>query len=273
MYKSTPFKNIISRLLFISALLFLFTSLDLEAKTINGRVIDLYSSKGIPYVFVEVETPDNGNRSVKLSDSLGNFSFDNFRYDKFIISTTRFGYVDITVGPFNLSNRDSLRVTIQLEPAPIELEEVEITADYLDLLLDRRGFYKRKEIGRGKYYTRDDFKYRFFPDAADMLQMIPGIGVKEMLPGTEDISSEGDGVKVFAYRNRRGLNQVPPMSIFLDGAPVNADYLLMLNPDDISALEVYKSWLTTPAEFSQTGTAGAILIWTGDNFSILNRNK
>jgi Carboxypeptidase regulatory-like domain/TonB-dependent Receptor Plug Domain len=113
------------------------------------------------------------------------------------------------------------------------------------------GFDDRAKRGLGTFLDRDEIEKRQSVLTTDLFRTIPGLNVG--FDGTNYVvqSSRGAGCQV---------------QWWLDGAPFDNsqnDLDQMIRPDDIEAVEVYKSPSEVPVQFQGTnGSCGTILVWT-----------
>jgi hypothetical protein len=113
------------------------------------------------------------------------------------------------------------------------------------------GFDDRAKRGLGTFLTRDEIEKRQSVLTTDLFRTIPGLTVG--FDGSNYVvqSSRGTGCQVQWY---------------LDGSPFDNsqnDLDQMLRPDDIEAVEVYKSPSEVPVQFQgHNGSCGTILVWT-----------
>jgi hypothetical protein len=116
---------------------------------------------------------------------------------------------------------------------------------------DIPGFDERAKRGLGTFLNRDQIESRQPVLTTDLFRTVPGLSVGFDGSNFVVTSSRGGGCQVQWY---------------LDGAPFdNSDNSLdqMLRPDDIEAVEVYKSPSEVPVQFQgQNGSCGTILLWT-----------
>jgi hypothetical protein len=116
---------------------------------------------------------------------------------------------------------------------------------------DIPGFDARAKRGLGTFLNHDEIEKRQSVLTTDLFRTIPGLTVG--FDGTNYVvqSARGSGCQVQWY---------------LDGSPFdNSDNSLdqMIRPDDIEAVEVYKSPSEVPVQFQgQNGSCGTILVWT-----------
>ena len=255
--------NLYSFLQFINILSFImlmFICNSLYAQVVRGRLIDTETNEPVKEVLVYLMPSKDKIAGIQVSDSLGYFYFNNVSYHSFYIKTDRLGYNDIIFGKLIMPQNDTLSIIFKMVPVPIVLKEVPVVADKPDFdyspRLESVGFYRRKEMDWGKFYTREDFKYRNPVSTTDLFRGMPGI-----------IVSNGN---IFSTRPG-GLWGKIPMRIYVDGALLLIDPTLpysnldsTIPPQVITAVEVYRSSTTAPAQYSSPyNTSGVILIWTG----------
>ena len=109
------------------------------------------------------------------------------------------------------------------------------------------GFYQRKALGHGTFLGPEDLAKRPVARTADLLRMIPGMQVSTRTSSASPVTSRhctGIGYFVDGLR-ARGFN------------PIDT-----INPDDLLAIEVYKSPAQIPAQFQEKELCAAILVWT-----------
>jgi hypothetical protein len=116
---------------------------------------------------------------------------------------------------------------------------------------DIPGFDDRAKRGLGTFLNREQIEQRQSVLTTDLFRTIPGLTVG--FDGTNYVvqSSRGTGCQVQWY---------------LDGSPYDNsqnDLDQFLRPDDIEAVEVYKSPSEVPVQYQgRNGSCGTILVWT-----------
>jgi hypothetical protein len=118
----------------------------------------------------------------------------------------------------------------------------------------RVGYYNRRELGIGHFYTREDLERRNPAFLTDMFRMVPGARVEP---------SRGLIRNMVRFRGCR----VPPL-VWLDGTPLGAGEfdLDALSPRSIEAMEIYSGTATVPTQFmssrSIASACGTIVVWS-----------
>jgi len=115
------------------------------------------------------------------------------------------------------------------------------------------GFDQRAKRGMGTFITEDDIEKRQPILLTDVFRTVPGLNV----------AFDGNN---YTVQSARSGNINCPMQWYLDGSPYdNSDNGIdqMLRPDDIAAVEVYKSASEVPVQYQgQNASCGTILVWT-----------
>jgi hypothetical protein len=249
-----------TKIVFKQLLLVVITSLlfitSISAKEIKGIIVDYSTMKPIDKAVVML-LHQNKIYSMVATDSMGVFSFGNIELDRFYVKAKRIGYAEALTGPLRIPNSDTLKLIIKLEAQEITLDEVVIREKFTEEWLEKEGYYKRKDIGMGKFLKVSDIKGRTFGNISQILQTIPGLVVK---PTTNNIKNGQFGPQIFSNRSLAiGGGQV---TVYVDGIPLDEAGLIdIFNPNDIAAFEFYPSSSTAPAKYSLKA-GGVLLIWT-----------
>lgn len=119
--------------------------------------------------------------------------------------------------------------------------------------VDIPGFEDRAKRGFGTFLTREDIEKQQSILLTDVFRTIPGLTV----------AFDGSNYVVQSARSAGTGCQV---QWYLDGSPFdnsNNDIDQMLRPDDIEAIEVYKSASEVPVQFQgSNASCGTIVVWT-----------
>lgn len=119
--------------------------------------------------------------------------------------------------------------------------------------IDIPGFESRQKRGFGTFLTRDDIEKQQPILLTDVFRTIPGLTV-------------GFDGSNYVVQSSRSAGTGCAVQWYLDGSPFDNsqnDLDQMLRPDDIEAIEVYKSASEVPMQFQGTSAScGTILIWT-----------
>ncbi len=169
-----------------------------------------------------------------------------------LVLVRRVGYTPLfrTFWVEEVNARRSLSGVMRQEA--VDLPAVVVEADRVIFSYGRmREFWRRRERGVGRFFTRNDIERRNPIRVTDMLRTIAGISVSRVGLTTRILSRR--------YGGRCGP------SIWIDGMQLfDSDLDVLVHPQDVEAIEVYRGFAETPPQFSGgfDDRCGAIVIWT-----------
>ncbi len=148
-------------------------------------------------------------------------------------------------------------VTLVLPPDPDRTtggrEAVDLLRDPVNTrVLQRRGFYQRRETQTGAFLTGAELSDRGVRQLSDAMGLVSGIRVDR----TQGLA------RVISERRREC-----PLALFLDGVEARSlgSQIDAVPFDDIAGIEVYRGVSEVPSEFFRNragGDCGVILLWT-----------
>ena len=194
-----------------------------------------------------------GTPLVVESDDSGRFELAKVRPGMLALRFRRLGFQPDTVELLVLAGR-TIPLDITLSRAMVTLSPVVITGR-AELTGWRAGFYQRRDVGAGHFFTREDIDRRNPSQMSDMFRMIPGVTVQ---PSMGMIRNQ------LRFRGNRGC---APLT-WLDGSPLASGEFDIdnLSPRSIEAFEVYTGSIVPPRFSVAPGigprTCGAIVIWS-----------
>jgi outer membrane receptor for ferrienterochelin and colicin len=207
------------------------------------------------------------------------------------VQIQRVGYRMVRDGPLALIAGEEREAIYRLAAVAVELEAIEVEAQRVagKAMLARVGFYDRQKSDFGRFITRERIEERRARRFTDLLRAIPGVRINPV----------GGGLGRSAVQLRGSMQSyggVCEPRVFIDGTivirgdsrprprrePAREDNLAteveraeferdeiaiddVVMPDDIEAIEVYRSAAQTPARFggaSLETQCGVIVIWT-----------
>lgn len=171
----------------------------------------------------------------------------------------------------------ALREQVVLEPDPVALAPVAVSAARGRRALESRGFYSRRQASSGVFMDRDDIERigHGRSTVSTVLRSMQGVRLR--------IAPHGRGFIVTSGRTPQiGLTQATLhcfSRVIVDGVPIQPEFIANNHPpaviidrvvslDEIEAMEWYRGAAQTPAEFNQTGSresgsdCGTLVIWT-----------
>jgi len=200
---------------------------------INGEVVGLTRSDGLLRL------------DLAVSDGQQNW-----------ISIRRIGYSPYQDVFAVLGSDSAIQVNARLEPLAVELAEIVVSAQHTMYVPARlTGFYRRRSIGSGYFFTQDQIDSSGAVETTQLLRRIPGVQVSEVGLGGKRV------------RSLRGGQRCGDMLFYLDGVRVNPsrqqeiDY--MTDPRRLAGIEVFTGSAQIPIEYNPTGAScGVVLLWT-----------
>lgn len=120
---------------------------------------------------------------------------------------------------------------------------------------DIPGFNQRRRSGLGYYMDADQLAKQGAITTSDLFRTVPGVQVV------------WDGQEYVVQVTRNATTGSCPVQWYIDGSPflsMGDDIDQIVQPQDIAAIEVYKSSAETPMQFQQAGgnPCGTIVVWT-----------
>lgn len=264
------------RILLTTATLVVLTTRTLTSQVLEGIVVDDLTTGPLAGALVVLLDSAGGEAMRSITDTTGAFAFDLARPGRFSLWTSQFGYEQVfspllAVGPATVS------VEIRMSPSPAELEAIEVTAEAQYRALEAVGFYRRQEVGIGRFVTAREIEVQRPTKVSDALRTQPsvpairdaggdgGTGTVITFPGLMSGFGDGDlrpclptlvldGVKVRGSGPLPGAHADVPRPVRLDG---------LVHPSEIAAIELYPTASGVPPRFGgMDAGCGVILVWT-----------
>ena len=185
------------------------------------------------------------------TSSTGTFALSGLPAGTYSAEVRAIGYAPKRV-PVNLSGARTVAVTIPLDERVQMIQGVVVNAERTKLEKDYTGFLDRAKHGMGHYITEAQLADRHAIQFTDVLRMTPGMNV---VP---------NGSMGYAVQGRGGCTP----DIYLDGMAIidGASSLNdLVNPNDVSGVEIYNGGSTTPIQFSGSGgggSCGTVVVWS-----------
>ncbi len=276
------------RLLILAAGLALLPSTRAQAQAVRGRVLEADSRKPVAGARVTLVRTEDTSGVVAISSEDGAFSVRGRTAGRYQVEVARLGYRPQREGPFDLSAGDTLELGVILPVLPYAMDPVTITAEVNARLLRDVGFYDRKRADFGHFITRDQIESRRASRPTDLLVAIPGVSIHPdpRSPGKVRLQMRGthpaqggacaprvyvDGLIIIRGDSRpvggSGTAKEDEIERALDADPRNPEPSLddIVNPDQIEAIEIYRSASQVPAEFGGASAftrCGVVVVWT-----------
>jgi len=232
-----------------------------SGQRVIGRVLEAGTDKPVANVEVRLDNAV-GTVTRVLTDSAGRFVLRAKSAGDYQVITSHITYAAVRA-PVNLATEDQLEVVLHLSIAPTELPAVVVVGRSRapDPYLERSGFYDRKAAPFGVFRAPEDIEKRKPFATSDLFQGINGVRV---LYG---------GIRGKDIRMTRGEDPTCPPRVIVDNVivrrggrdsrPDEQPIDLVIQPQDIAGIEIYRSPSETPKEFGGMDvTCGVVLFWT-----------
>lgn len=273
--------------LLAASLLLLACAAQAAAQEVHGQVLDERTDDALPAVQVTLLDAAGRRVAATRTDERGAFALRVPAEGQYRLQAEGINY-----GPrtelLQVGGKVSLRLVMRLPLREVTLDALTVIAQGRDrdLALEIRGldgFPARRQYGRGIFMTREEIERRNPMEMTAVVRMLPGVlvvpsdpsarGGDVMMRGSQCLPSvwvDGALVRPGAYR--------PPVRLQRRASPSYASLSLwmsfdeLVEPDDVEALEVYRSALEVPAVFAGSNpSCGALVVWrrTGDSASVL----
>lgn len=219
-----------------------------------GTVHSTYN--GAPIAQVMVAVP--GVRRFILTDSAGAFALPGLPPGTHRIRIVYDGRQNLE-HTVTLRPGKTYRVEVLLEADAVDLDPIVVAADYADWQWGMAGFYARKKMGWGRFYTREDIE-RVHP--GNLYELLAGQGLAWGCRGADCLAVTGPGGCF--------------LSVYLNGASTFGE-LEVIDPKELDGVELYTvrtfhappgyapavTAITLTAGSIQTEPGcGAIYLWT-----------
>jgi hypothetical protein len=215
---------------------------------IKGTVRD---SVGLGIAGVEITLAGSTFRAE--TDEKGVFQLARVPAGPLELRFRRLGYKPDTVELMVLAGK-TIPLDVTLARVALDLAPV-VVYGRANLSGWRAGFYARRDLGVGHFFTREDFEKRNPTNLTDMFRMIPGARIA---PNPRGIIQNQ-----VRFRGAR----CPPL-VWLDGAPLAAGEfdLDAISPRSLEAMEVYAGLAMAPPQFRVSpaiaSACGTVLLWS-----------
>lgn len=232
----------------------LAASLGAQQATTRLTGIVLSSLSGDPLSGVRVSVPEQPPRT---TDSKGRFEFPSLPLAKIKM---RFEYAGKSSPDqvLDLSKAKNPQIEALLDSTAADLAPDVVPADRLDNRLGLAGFFERRRLGFGRFFTRADL-VRSHLRTVDQALLQVGAMYR--------CSSRGCGPVLLAG------GRECTMTVLMDGYPAVTQNLAAMSLDEVAGLEVYRphydigSGVTLSNGYSLSALAsrcGLLVIWTRD---------
>ena len=204
------------------------------------------SIDGLPISGVMVAV--KGSRVFGVSDSTGSFALGGLPEGRQVV---RILYGDSLSyeHEMDLHGGKTLNLAVLLDVVTAQLAPIVVQAQTLRADRSLVGFYERKKLSVGRFYTMADLAQRPAPSLESLLGE-SGIQVVCRVGNCLPIGSDGTRQCV--------------MALFLDGLRMPVAFLTTVRLGELAGVEVYKRGFDVPTEFRSNfrNNCGAVVMWS-----------
>lgn len=214
------------------------------ARLIHGTVRD---EQGRPIANARVDAQHDSARAE--SDARGAFvlRLASTGQDTYRVSVRRIGFTPLLL---TVAADGTIDVRLQRAAAPLEAVVVHGRRDVREPLA---GFYARRALGHGRFFTAADVERRGARRMTDLLRGVPGLQMRQRNIGQSDVRLRGA--------------TVAPL-VWLDGVPMSAHDVELdrFDPRSFVGIEIYSGAATVPLQFAggraMSTSGGTIVLWS-----------
>jgi hypothetical protein len=224
------------------------------AQSIRGIVLDDATDEPIAGTLVILLDTTGARLGAVATDTAGRFLLPLERPGTYRLAARRLGYGPATSTLLHVPDSGVLDVEFRLTPEAVLLAPVEVRAKPRRSRLEREGFYRRRELGIGRFMTAEEIEKRGATWVSDALRMEPSVRIR--------YDPVRLGWVVYFSVGTSGRPCLP--LVVLDGTRLDMSTIdELVPPSEIDAMELYPRGNGVPAQFGGTGAScGVILIWT-----------
>lgn len=211
-----------------------------------------------------------GLKLAATTPASGSYRFEELKPGRYWVTVRRIGYAPLRA-TLTLSPGDDREIVFQLEPLAQLLPEVKVQAEDKRWMRRYQDFVWRSRSAFGHFLTRDDIEKsraaylgdivrRYLPFTTSDVFFSPSFA-SEFSSGSMFVDG-GLGWAASTGRSRTGRNCAPAVSLN-GGRPLGGWAVNDFRPEDVEALEVYRSGYQLPTEFAGWDLpCGLVVVWT-----------
>lgn len=239
-----------------------------EAQSIRGVVVEDQSGRPLQVAAVQVIDTAGAIVATDMTSLSGGFALALPGPGVYVLEVAAMGYERLTVGPFEVEAEADPEVRLPLIPSPIPIPGVEATVERVRtrVHLENQGFYRRREMGFGKFFSPEE------------IEAVDPLWYTDLLAGTSGVRFRPGGHLGDALEcgNPGGYQRSQTPAVFIDGVFVELPNIhgvgrrafldTMLPITGVAAIEIYPRRVEAPVEVTATlaweGSSCIVLIWT-----------
>ncbi len=200
----------------------------------------------------------------------GRFAIAIPRFGPYRLEVAGPGYARFATDVFWADTSQQVSAEVDLVPAPIVLEGLDVTTTALDPELRRVGYYKREAKGVGYFLNAEQVHARVVDRITDVFYGLPGFQVRQVDNDLGwDVTARAGGSTFLPNPSNPKRGYCVP-SVSVDGTiirhggrHVDGEWYMLVDPENVAAMEIYPTAAGAPPWLQgNESPCGAILIWT-----------
>ncbi len=199
----------------------------------------------------------------------GAYRFDGIKPGKYWIIARRIGYRPLRAA-LTFEPGDDREIVFQLEPLPYNLPEIKVRAENKKWEREYQDFvWRSKSSLHGRFLTRDDIERSHATFLGDAVRRyLPFVSSESFFtPFYPDPFARAWGRDGIGWVSSRAtsLDRSCSPGVSRNGAPPTGGWAVNdFRPENVEAVEIYRSGSQVPVEFASWGGAGCglVVVWT-----------
>lgn len=227
------------------------------AAQVNGMVVDDMDGTPISGVLIVLSDAAGTEISRTLATEAGSFTVRPPVSGFYFIGAHALGYESVVGLEVVVDASAVAPLEISMRRDPLAVDPVTVTAERRRRRLEAVGFYRREEMGIGRFIGTEEIEERAMDRLSDALRIEPSVLIRPIL-------KDGSNSYHVSFRGTFRQGDCEPTFV-LDGVKLGGNILLdeVVHPANVLALELYPRSHGVPAQWSgYDAGCGVILIWT-----------
>ena len=223
---------------------------------VTGRVVDDVAGAPVPAALIVLSDEHGREISRTVAGDAGGFLLRPPTRGTYLLGVHALGYESL-VGVELRVGATAPELEVRLTQQPIALDPVTATTERRRRRLTAVGFYRRQQMGIGRFLTGEEIQQRSLDRLTDALRIEPSIQVRPII-------RDGSNTFRLVFRGAFSQDGCEP-TLVLDGVKLGGNILLdeVANPANVLGMELYPRGQGVPVRWGgYDAGCGVILIWT-----------
>lgn len=223
-----------------------------SSQVVRGQVKDAESEQPVPSARIAVRNEADSLLTEVMTGTSGEFTLLGLPRGRLILDVSALGYTASAERMIDHEG-ESLFLAIELHPAPLTGEGIQVTVEAQVPFLRERGYYDRERRGLGRFITPSQLNQMSLLRTSDIFRRTAAVIVR----GGEPVMARG----TMSFQNCRPAVYQDGMLIRPENSRVPFNDVVA-PPVWIQAIEIYPGPATAPPQWRGSAACGVIVIWT-----------